>query len=113
MSVQRKQLEWLQLLAKKTIKEQYSTVKYCHLDLIRDLHKIIKYIACDKRVTFTPEEKAFFKKHRVFLSNFLDTRSPKKKREKLLRKVKGGFFSLLIPAIASVASAVIPALLEK
>ena len=113
MSVQRKRLQWLQLLAKKSTKEQYNTVKYCNLDLIRDLHKIIKYISCDKHVTFTPEEKEFFKKHRIFFCNFLDTRSPKKKKENLLRKVKGGFLSLLIPAIASVASAVIPALLEK
>lgn len=113
MSVQGKQLEWLQLLAKKSPTDQYYTVKHCHIKLIRDLNKLIKHITYGKNVTFSPEEKIFFKKHIIFVDNFLSTRSVNKKRDNLLRKVKGGFLSLLIPAIVSIAGAVIPELLEK
>ena len=111
MSLQGKQLEWLQLLAKKPLNDQYNTVKYCHLKLIKDLNKIIKHITYGKNVTISPEERAFFKKHILFVRKFLSERSLKKKQKSLLRKVKGGFLSLLIPSIVSIAGAVIPALL--
>ena len=113
MSVQTERANWMQLLAKKPPPVQYEIIQTCHLDLIRDLHKLIKYIAYDKKLDIPTKHKTFFKKHRTFLLNFLSTRSCKKKRENLLRKVNGGFFGLLIPTIVSIASSVIPALLEK
>ena len=113
MSVQRERTKWMQLLVKKAPPVQYEIVRTCSLDFIRDLHKLIKYIAYDKNLEISPKYKTFLKKHRTFLLNFLGTRSCKKKRENLLRKVNGGFLSLLIPAIVSIAGSVIPALLDK
>ena len=113
MSLHRERVNWLQLLAKQPTPKQHKIVKNCNLKFIKDLHKLIKYIACDKKLQLSSKHKEFLKKHSTFLRNFLEVRSYKKKRENLLRKVNGGFLSFLIPAIVSIASSVIPALLEK
>ena len=77
------------------------------------MNKIIRHITYGKNVVISPEEKVFFKKHILFIHKFLSERGLKKKQEILLRKVKGGFLSLLIPAMISIAGSVIPALLES
>ena len=107
------QLEWLQLLAKKPQRDQYNTVKYCNLKFITSLNKIIKHLMYGKNVRFSKEERAFFTKHRSFILEFLKEKDLKKKKQILLPKIKGGFLSLLIPTMVSVAGAVIPSLLES
>ena len=49
MSLQREQADWLQLLAAQPPPTQYAIVKNCNLDFIRDLNKLIKYVAYDKK----------------------------------------------------------------
>ena len=113
MSLQREQADWLQLLAAQPPPTQYAIVKNCNLDFIRDLNKLIKYVAYDKNLEIPSKHKVFLTKHRTFLIDFVNTRSCKMKRENLLKKVNGGFLGLLIPTMVSIVSSVIPALLEK
>ena len=105
MSLQKQQANWLQLLAKKPIVKQLEIVKCCNLKFIKDLHKLVKFIAYDKNLKISPKYQTFLKKHKSFLHNFLKERSLKKKRVNLLRKVKGGFLGVLIPSLISLASA--------
>jgi hypothetical protein len=105
MPLQKQRADWLQLLAKKDTIDQYKVVRDCSPDLIKDLHEIITHIACDKNLKISPKYKIFLKKHRTFLGNFIDEQDIKKKKCKLLRQVKGGFLSVLIPSLISLATA--------
>lgn len=113
MFLQKQRANWMQMLAAKPVAEQYKIVKNSNLILVKDLHKLIKYVTYNKKVKISPLQKCFLKKHRRFLLNYIEEKAPKKKKVRLLTKVKGGFLGLLIPALISIASSVIPALLEK
>ena len=107
MPLQRQRANWLRLLAKKDTAEQYKIVKNCSPEFIKDLHELIKYIAQDKNVKISPKYKVFLKKHKIFLMNFIDESDTEKKKTRLLRKVNGGFLSVLIPSLISLATALI------
>ena len=113
MFLQKQRSNWMQMLAIKPVAEQYKIVKNSNLIFIKDLHKLIKYVAYDKKVKISPLQKCFLKKHKRFLLNYIEEMDPKKKKTRLLTKVKGGFLGLLIPSLISIVSSVIPALLEK
>ena len=113
MSLPKQQVHWMHLLGKQKPDKQCETIKNCNLTFIKDLHKLIKRVAHDKKLKISAKYKNFFQKHRIFLHNFIVEKDLKKKKKNLLRKVKGGFLGVLIPALVSIASAIIPSLLEK
>ena len=107
MFLQKQRANWMQMLAKADTTEQHKIVKCSSVNLINDLHKLIEYVAYDKKVNLSPLQKSFLSKHKRFLINFIEENIVEKKKTRLLRKVKGGFLGVLIPTLVSLASAII------
>ena len=89
-------IDWFIWFNKQSSDIQCKTIQYCNDNFITDLHKLINHIAYDKNVKISPIHKQFFKKHKIFLRNFIEERSLKKKRAQLLQKVNVADLGLLI-----------------
>ena len=98
---------WFLELGKKKPVKQCELIKRCNLKLVKSFHKLIK-LSYDKFHRVPSEDRPIFKEHRVFLCNFMLEKDPAKKKRKLLRKARGGFLGVLIPALVSLVSSIPP-----
>jgi hypothetical protein len=105
-------LNELRLLAGCSPDKQSTAVKRYPLQFIKDLHKIIKYLACNTNLKFPSEYKKFLRYHKKFLSNFIDEKNCIKKKKALLWKIQGGFLGYLIQIIDEIVGPAISKLLH-
>ena len=105
-------LSAIRSLLEKSANAQYNILKHSSPQLIRDLHKIIKYVAYTKNLKIPREYETFLNRHKKFLVKFIKEKSCIKKRKALLEKGASGFLGLLIAAMTSIASDILPTLLE-
>ena len=107
-----KRMLWFLELGKKKPVKQCELIKRCNLKLVKAFHKLIRF-SYDKFHRVPSKDRPIFKKHKVFLANFMIEKDLKKKKKNLLRKVKGGFLSVLIPPLVALVSAIVPPFLGK
>jgi hypothetical protein len=81
--------------------------------LIKDLHKIVKFVRKINILKVAPTQKNLFKKHKTFLKRFVGSKGVKSLRKILLRRTSGGGLILgaVLPAIISLIGSAIPKLL--
>jgi ATP-dependent protease Clp ATPase subunit len=113
MSNSNAKLQWLKTLSKLGPKQQCSVLKSGKTSLIKDLHKIVKFIRKGKNLKLRPKQKNLFKRNKKFLTQLVGARGVKKLRKILLRQTKGGGLILgaLLPTLISLAAEYIPKLL--
>ena len=104
-------LSEIRALAEKSATVQYTMLKQCSPQLIKDLHKLLKYAAFTRHLKIPREYKIFLSRHRDFLLKFLDEKNCDKKKKALLKKGVSGFLGLLIQVVTSTACDVLPGLL--
>ena len=108
-----KKLRWLNLLTKLSPDRQSLAITHGKPSLIRDLHKIFKFIGGNKKLKISPLHKKIFKKNKKYLNQIVKSVCLKKVRKLLLKRTKGGGFMLspILPIIISLACSVIPKLI--
>ena len=108
-----KKLRWLTRLTKLSPDDQSLAITHGKPCLIRDLHKIFKFVGGKKRSKITPLHKKIFKKNKKYLNQIVKSACLKKVRKLLLKRTKGGDFLLssILPVIISLACSGIPKLI--
>lgn len=81
--------------------------------MIKDLHKIVKFVRKSKNLKLLPSQRRLFKKHKTFLKRLVCSKGVKKLRKILLQRTSGGGLILgaVLPALISLVGSVIPKLI--
>jgi len=96
----------------KSADTQHNLLKWGPLQIIRDLHKLLKHVTYHTNMKFPTFYKTILKDNQVFFDSFLAEKSLVKKKLDLLTVTRCGFLGILIQILTAMSSDVLPKLLE-
>ena len=103
----RQKLTAFKRLSKRSLKCQKQKLNNCPDEVICDLVALIREICFNPDLKFNKKQLKKIKKFKKFMRNVANKKTPSK-RKYIVKHLKGGFLSALLPLLVSIASSAVP-----